>query len=83
MKNRRIALILLLVALLLVVPVYAQDEAATVEPAAIAEEQPVASITDAETATGLTVLILLLGVGAVGAVGGISILRERHNSQSE
>ncbi len=85
MNNWRVALILGVIVLLLVVPVYAQETTPAVEPtpavATTADEQPLAGVAEqsgAETATGLPVLVLLLGLGAITLVGGVTLLRENY-----
>ncbi len=84
MNNWRGTLLLVVILLLLVVPVYAQETTPAVEPtpaAATADEQPLAGVAEqsgTETATGLPVLVLLLGLGAITMVGGITLLRENY-----
>lgn len=87
MNNWRGALLLGVILLLLVVPVYAQETTPAVEPtpaaATTTEEQPLAGVAEqgsAETATGLPVLVLLLGLGAITLVGGVTLLRENNKS---
>lgn len=90
MKSR-IALILLVITLLVVVPVYAQEAtteagaAATVE--AVPETHPVAGVPEAAESEnafpGATVLVLLIGVGAVGLVGFAAIMRENYKKPQE
>jgi len=91
----RIALILLVITLLVIVPVYAQDAtpeaagAATLEAGAAAtveagqpETHPVAGVPETnETdniAPGATVLVLLIGLGAIGLVGFTALMRENY-----
>lgn len=93
MKSR-IALILLVITLLVIVPVYAQ-EATTEAPAAASataeaaapEAYPVAGVpatTETENPVpGATVLVLLVGVGAVGLVGFAAIMRENYKASDE
>lgn len=81
----RVALLGLFI-LLLVVPVYAQETTPAVEPTVAADEQPLAGVaeeTSTETANGLPVLVLVLGVGAIGAVSAITILRENYKPVEE
>ncbi len=85
MNNWRGALLLVVILLLLVVPVYAQETTPAVEPTPAAttttEEQPLAGVAEqpgTETATGLPVLVLIVGICAIGAVGGITLLRENY-----
>jgi hypothetical protein len=89
MKTSKIAVILLVIALLIaslhptgiVVPVYAQE--ATSEPT---EPRPIVGVaeeTEPDTATGLTAGVLLIGLLAVAAVGGLSLLRENYRAQQE
>lgn len=94
MHNWRITLTLLVIALVMIVPVYAQEEAPVEEPTpaveqavedeqALVEAQPLAGVSEepeTETATGLTVLVLLLGLGAVAVVGGLSWLRSNYKA---
>ncbi len=93
MKNWRVALLLVIVLLLLVVPVYAQETTPAVEPTSAAmtnaaEEQssaqPLAGVaqeTDIETATGLPILVLIIGICAIGTVGGVTWLRENYKPE--
>lgn len=84
--NLRILLILLIVALLLSVPVYAQDATPEVEPttaaeAAPPETRPVAGAIEeggTEDANGVTTLVLLIGLGAVAVVGFGTLMRENY-----
>ncbi len=85
MKTWRIALILLMLALLVVVPVYAQETTevpATTEQAP--EAQPIAGAVETtpsdNQAPGLPAGVLLIGLGAAAAVGGLSLLRENYKA---
>lgn len=87
MKTRKIALILLMLALLVVIPVYAQDNTTEVPAAATeqaTESQPVAgAIVETPTenqAPGLPAGILLIGAIAVAVVGGLSLQRENYKA---
>jgi hypothetical protein len=88
MKTWRIALILLVLALLVVVPAYAQEATETAVPtesSSLPESQPIAGAvnnTPSENqAPGLTAGVLLIGLGAAAAVGGLSLLRENNRAQ--
>lgn len=83
--NLRILLILLIVALVMIVPVYAQETTPAVEPTTPAETAPTetfpvagaAEETDGQ-ASGVTTLVLLIGLGAVALVGFGTLMRENY-----
>jgi hypothetical protein len=84
----RIALILMIVMLLMIVPVYAQDS--TAEPPTSTEVQPethpVAGVAEEEPQTvgnGATTLILLVGLIAVGGVIGFTLLVRLNRNQPQ
>ena len=85
MNNWRGTLLLVVILLLLVVPVYAQETTPAVEPttaaATNAETQPLAGVAEqsgTETATGLPVLVLIVGICAIAAVGAVTLMRENY-----
>lgn len=73
---KRSLLLLTLVLMLVAFPIYAQESEATAEATAVAETTTEAQ---PQQATGLTTLILLIGLGGVLVVGGAMIMRERSN----
>lgn len=84
--NLRILLIGLIVALLVSVPVYAQEATPEVEPTTAVDQSspethPVAGMVDegeGESANGVTTLVLLIGLGAVALVGFGTLMRENY-----
>lgn len=88
--NFKLLLIVLIIMLVMIVPVYAQEATSEATPAveptpaaveaALPESQPVAGVaeeTDGQ-ANGVTTLVLLVGLGAVGLVGFGMFLRENY-----
>ncbi len=87
--NLRIVLVIFVLALLVSVPVYAQEATQAVEPttseATPAETHPIAGVaeeTDVQ-ATGVTTLVLLVGLGAVALVGFGTLMRESFKPPQE
>lgn len=84
--NLKILLILLIVGLVMIVPVYAQESTPAVEPttaaeAAPPETHPVAGAVDegeSQENNGVTTLVLLIGLGAVALVGFGTLMRENY-----
>ncbi len=96
MLKLRIALIALVILLVVIVPVYAQEStpeatgttagAAATLQAAPPETRPVAGVaedTSQVPTSGATALVLLIGVVAIGAVAGGALIRATYQPPKE